>query len=198
MVALEGEELRLHIFGPRYKKLIRECMEHHYTFGIPPVIHEELGLNGAEIQLLKIEKTYPAGEMDIVCKVIQRFEILEVFEAEDKNTAATALVSTLPFANNEDKELNLRLLDLLQQVYNLSETPVLHPVSSGDSIFQYVHKCGLSLEKEEELACLQTASERQLYLLNHLKNLVITMEEIQKMKQLIQRNGHFKKINQSF
>jgi ATP-dependent Lon protease len=198
LVALEYEELRLHIFEPRYKKLISECEEKKTTFGIPAIVQEKLTGSGAEMQLLRIEKKYPGGEMDIVCKVVRRFEILDLMEAPDMNTAASAIVSDLPFSANDDKELHLRIFDLLQEFYHLAETPEPRGFEKGADMFLFVHKCGLSAMQEEEISCLQAAAERQLYLLNHLKNMVQMLSEVKKMKHLVQLNGHFKKLPQSF
>lgn len=198
MVALEYEELRLHIFEPRYKKLILECEEKKITFGIPAIVKGKFTGTGAEVQLLRIEKKYEGGEMDVVCKVLSRFEILDVLEASESNTAATAIVSDLPFSVNDDKELHLRIFDLLEEFYHLAETPLPHGFEKGADMFLFVHKCSLSALQEEEIASLQAAAERQLYLLNHLKNMVQMLGEVKRMKHLVQLNGHFKKLPQSF
>jgi hypothetical protein len=48
------------------------------------------------------------------------------------------------------------------------------------------------------MSCLQSAAERQLYMLSHLKELVAVASEIDRMKKLIRLNGHFKKLPQQF
>ncbi len=41
-IVYPGEELNLHIFEPRYKELIKECVAAKKTFGIPAVINNSI------------------------------------------------------------------------------------------------------------------------------------------------------------
>jgi hypothetical protein len=50
-------------------------------------------------------------------------------------------------------------------------------------------------EQEIELAALMTMSERQLYVIHHLKNLLSSLSGLKQMKDKIQLNGHFKKMS---
>jgi len=42
IVVYPGESLNLHIFEPRYRELILECIENSKPFGIPVVIENKL------------------------------------------------------------------------------------------------------------------------------------------------------------
>jgi ATP-dependent Lon protease len=38
LVVFPHEKLNLHIFEPRYRQLVRDCLEQNLTFGIPPFL----------------------------------------------------------------------------------------------------------------------------------------------------------------
>jgi Lon protease-like protein len=68
LVAFPGEVINLHIFEPRYQQLIRECCEEEKMFGIPVVENNRMLDYGTEMELVKIQKEYPNGEMDVKVK----------------------------------------------------------------------------------------------------------------------------------
>lgn len=195
IVVFEGEELRLHIFESRYKKLIRMCANENAGFGIPFFYNNKLEGSGAIVFVEKIENMYENGEMDIVCRAKERFEIVDFIPSKTNDNAAMGIISLCKYVNNEDKELNFRLTDLLKEL--LSANGMETPVAVQD-FTRWIHKCGLSADKELELACLDNAYERQLYLIEHLKNLLLSQQQLQQMLKMVQLNGHFKKITQSF
>ena len=65
IVVFPNESLNLHIFEPRYKQMIQECMEQKKMFGIPTVIAQKIGELGTLVRIKEISKTYENGEMDI-------------------------------------------------------------------------------------------------------------------------------------
>jgi hypothetical protein len=198
IVVFEGERLNLHIFEPRYKKLIGECVKDNANFGIPLVLNGNLQGTGTLVRINAIAKKYFNGDMDIVCEGLSRFEILDLIEPIEKNQYSTGLIQYLSLALNEEKELNLRIADLLQGLITNHQIQGKIPDLNNFNLLQWWHKCGLSLKQELELVYLQTMRERQLYLIEHLKSIFNSTEEINQMKKMILLNGHFKKLNQSF
>ncbi|MBL7811336.1 MAG: hypothetical protein JNL57_03850 [Bacteroidetes bacterium] len=196
LVPLEDETLRLHIFESRYKKLIHHCLSTSSGFGLPAVLDGQVMFTGAELRITALRKEYASGEMDIECRVISRFNILEMYPASPPDYAS-ALVQILPFEQDEEKEYRLRILDLMNELYRLAQTETVPELRDDYDLLEWVHKCGLSLQEELELAALQSFSERQLYLINHLKKTVATLQNVRSMNELIRKNGHFKKLSQS-
>lgn len=82
LIVFEKEELRLHIFEPRYKQLIAECLAEDTCFGIAAVVNNKMTRYGTEMRIEKVVKTYDGGEMDIVCRALRRFEIEEFNEVQ--------------------------------------------------------------------------------------------------------------------
>ena len=73
IVVFPNENLNLHIFEPRYKELINECEKEGTTFGIPAFLKQKVMEFGTELEVIKVEKRYGKGEMDIKTKGIGLF-----------------------------------------------------------------------------------------------------------------------------
>ena len=126
LVLLPGVPLPLHIFEPRYKEMIKECMDQNRHFGVIRGKDESLATIGCTAEIIHVLKTYPDGRMNILTEGKRRFEVLhlnqersflqaEVFYLEDEAGAApstdiaTALrlheeIMRLAGAQAEDKE----------------------------------------------------------------------------------------------
>jgi hypothetical protein len=77
LVAFPGEKLNLHIFEPRYKELINECLEENKHFGIPAYIYNKLEGFGTEMKITKLVKRYEDGRMDISTEGVNVFELMD-------------------------------------------------------------------------------------------------------------------------
>ena len=58
VMILPGEKMRLHIFEPRYKQLINECLANETAFGIPYVLNSSLMSAGSEVRVNKLITRY--------------------------------------------------------------------------------------------------------------------------------------------
>lgn len=198
LVVFEAEIVKLHVFEPRYISLIQDCINEDKTFGIVTLIDGTLSNGGAEMQIVAVETHYPSGAMDIVCRALQRFVVLEILPNQGENTAAIGIIEEVAYYDNSEKELNFRISDLLIELYALSEIIPPNNLNEGSEWNEFIHKCGLSLTQELELVSLNNMADRQVFLIGILKSLVSTMSQIQSMKKAIHLNGHFKKLPQSF
>ncbi|MEZ4904942.1 MAG: hypothetical protein R2822_25915 [Spirosomataceae bacterium] len=77
MVAYPTENLNLHIFEPRYRQLINDCIKDRKTFGIPAFINNKLSGYGTEMQIMSVSKVYEDGRMDIKTKGKCVFRMLD-------------------------------------------------------------------------------------------------------------------------
>lgn len=195
MVVFEGETVRLHIFEPRYKQLIREVLEDNSTFGMPLVFEKKLEGTGTELGNVELIETWPEGEMDIECKALSRFEILDFHPVANGKLYGGGFVRDIPFMDNEDKELKLRIADLLRELYTHTHFEGGKFPNPASDFSVWVHKCGLQPQQEIELAALTFMSDRQLYVINHLKSLLSSLSALREMKEKIMLNGHFKKLS---
>src|SRR5215470_10482939 len=78
VVLFPGAPLPLHIFEPRYKEMIGECIEEKRLFGVIRVRENSLADVGCTAEIVAVTKRYDDGRMDIVTQGRERFELLEV------------------------------------------------------------------------------------------------------------------------
>ena len=80
LVLLPGVPLPLHIFEPRYKEMIAECLEQKKPFGVVRASEEGVAEIGCTAEIVSVTKKYDDGRMDILTRGVERFEVLEVNE----------------------------------------------------------------------------------------------------------------------
>src|SRR5579859_6180648 len=78
LVLFPGMALPLHIFEPRYKEMIGECLRHDSAFGIVRAVEDGLAQVGCSAEVVTVVKRYEDGRLDIVCRGLRRFEIIEL------------------------------------------------------------------------------------------------------------------------
>ena len=78
VVLFPGTPLPLHIFEPRYKEMIGECLAQHRTFGVVRALEQGLAEIGCTAEIVTVVKEYPDGRLDLVTEGRQRFELLRV------------------------------------------------------------------------------------------------------------------------
>ena len=78
LVLLPGVPLPLHIFEPRYKEMIQECLNQKSVFGMIRSKGEKLATIGCTAEIINVLKKYPDGRMNILAEGKRRFEVLQV------------------------------------------------------------------------------------------------------------------------
>ena len=195
IVVYPGESLNLNIFEPRYVQLINDCLEKKKPFGIPCVIGKKMQEMGTLVEIIEVSQVYPAGEMDIKTRGLEVFRILEeVNELPDKMYTG-AIVNYPENRRVGNPELMRKVIDSIRQLHELLNTQ--KDFKKPDSAlwsYDVAHHAGLSIEQEYELLGLFHELQREEYLKQHLLQVVPVVREMEKLKERIQLNGHFKKI----
>jgi Lon protease-like protein len=99
LVLLPGVPLPLHIFEPRYKEMIAECLEQKKPFGVVRASSEGVADIGCTAEILSVTKKYDDGRMDIITRGVERFEVVEVNQERSFLRAEIAVVQD----ENEDE-----------------------------------------------------------------------------------------------
>jgi Lon protease-like protein len=77
LVALPGEEIRLHIFEQRYREMVSECLEHEREFGIIWLADDELKDVGCACEIARVIERMDDGRMNILARATRPFRLLE-------------------------------------------------------------------------------------------------------------------------
>jgi len=96
IVLLPGVPLPLHVFEPRYKEMIQECLEEKRPFGVVRASSDGVAEIGCTAEIVAVTKKYEDGRMDILTRGVERFEVLEVHDERSFLQAEIAVVDDEP------------------------------------------------------------------------------------------------------
>src|SRR5690349_7215503 len=78
LVLFPGATLPLHIFEPRYREMISECLDQKKSFGVLRAKEDGVAEIGCTAEIITVTSKYPDGRMDIVTEGRERFEVVQV------------------------------------------------------------------------------------------------------------------------
>ncbi len=89
LVLLPGERTPLHIFEPRYRELIAECLQRGTEFGI--VLADDSGMRttGTKAAILEVLERFDDGRSNVVVEGRERFQVIRLTEGRSFLTAET-------------------------------------------------------------------------------------------------------------
>jgi Lon protease-like protein len=196
LVAYPGELLNLHIFEPRYRQLIGECIEDDSTFGIPVYMNNGLPGYGTEMVVSELVERYDDGRLDIRTRGIRVFRIVHF-----QNPAPGRLYAQGEVQLYAEPETGLSVMPELQLAVErlyalLNMRPEKHAGHMQPFSYQIAHQVGLPIEGEYELLTLEAEAERQAFILDHLNQTLPVLEDMERTKERIRMNGHFREFGE--
>ena len=78
VVLFPGVPLPLHIFEPRYREMIAECIAGNIAFGVVRAQRDGLAVVGCTARVIRVMQSYPDGRSDILAQGVERFEIVQL------------------------------------------------------------------------------------------------------------------------
>jgi len=196
IVVYPGEELNLHIFEPRYKQLINECKAANKSFGITPVINNQITELGTLVDIIELSKVYDNGEMDIKTRGNKIFRILEEIKEVPEKLYGGAIVSYPHNKEHGNRLLMQKVVNAIRELHKLLKVSNEFKKPEGElSSYDVAHHAGLSLQEEYELLGLFNELQRQEYLKRHLTKVLPVVAEMELLKEKIKLNGHFKNLS---
>ena len=113
LVLLPYELLPLHIFEPRYKKMVKDHIEENKPFGIILNEGDVVCTKGCRVKIQKIYKKYSSGEYDILVQGVEQFRLLNTrMEGE----TVIGEIDYMPINHNGNEKLCKTIQDLYLQV----------------------------------------------------------------------------------
>ncbi|AWO01287.1 peptidase S16 [Chitinophaga alhagiae] len=196
IVVYPGEQLNLHIFEPRYKQLVSECIQHQKPFGIPAVIDKKVNEFGTLVEITAVEKQYDNGEMDIKTKGLRVFRILEIIREVPDKLYAGAIVNYPENHQRTSRNLQKQVLTAVRELHQILQVSKSFPRADEHlHAYDIAHHAGLSLQEEYELLHLFQELQRLEYLKRHLTKVIPMMMEMERLKDRVKLNGHFRNLS---
>lgn len=189
VVLLPGTPLPLHIFEPRYKEMIGECLANNAPFGVVRALEEGLAEVGCTAEIVSVTKEYPDGRMDLIAEGRKRFEVVELNQDRSFLRAEVLLVPDEPVTSSEaDKaraiRLHLEILSLAGAVQDLSAA------DQSSLSFYLAGSLPLDLDFKQKLLARRSESERIQAVAAYLEGILPNLRRAARARQKAGGNGH--------
>jgi len=168
-VVFPGQSVLLHIFEPRYRELIGDCVKDGITFGISPLLGDGLANYGTEVKLVGILRKDESGNLDVALKGMNVFRLHEFRSNFSDKLYSGGLVGFRANEANYQPDMQDRLLSQYSSWRDRSGAPPIpNDEISGNLSFAIGHHLGLSTLQKVQLIALSAETDRQVFLSRHL------------------------------
>ena len=189
VVLLPGTPLPLHIFEPRYKEMIGECLANHAQFGVIRALDQGIAEIGCTAEIISVTKEYADGRLDLVAEGRQRFEVLELNQERSFLRGEVLFLPDEPGAASEEEkkralQYHLEILTLAGAVQDLS---------AADDLTLSFHLAGslpLDLDFKQKLLAMRAEGERIQALASFLENVLPGLQRAARAREKAGGNGH--------
>lgn len=182
--------LPLHIFEPRYKLMIRRCLNMKLQFGVILSKKNGIATVGCTAAIISLVKQYPDGKMDILTRGEMPFQVKEVF---DEKPYLEAVIECFTESTESYPTASKELAELYEQCYWLlfnrgPEIP--HTKARLSPAYAMASTLPLPVEQKQLLLETRNESERQSQLLERLKEWLPQLVYLNERRQRAHGNGH--------
>jgi Lon protease-like protein len=189
VVLFPGTPLPLHIFEPRYKEMVAECLAQNRTFGVVRALEQGLAEIGCTAEIVTIVKEYADGRLDLVTEGRKRFQLLAVNQERLYLQAEVLLIEDAPgVARPAD---TARAIQLHSQL--LAAAGAQQDISDVDHSLLSFHLAGslpLDLDFKQKLLALRSESERLSLLIPYLESIIPKIHRAAHAREKAGGNGH--------
>ena len=116
IVVFPGEEVNLHIFEPRYKDLVNDCLNDKTNFGIPAFVDNKIDF-GTEVEITEVVKKYEDDRMDIRTRGRRVLKVVDFQNPYSGKKYAAGHVDFLEEGEDTYLETSYELMELLKEFY---------------------------------------------------------------------------------
>jgi ATP-dependent Lon protease len=190
VVLFPGEQLPLHIFEPRYRRMVRECLDARSPFGMLLALPDGVVRVGCTAEILEVTKRYEDGRMDILTVGRLPFRVVDLF------TEDPLLEGNVEFLADEDSPLDLtnrnELIELYEACYTLlfSCLPKNIDTSHPEILsFAIAGMLPIDLLWKQQILELRSEAERQVRLLGYLREWAPHLQKVETLRHRTAGNG---------
>jgi|DewCreStandDraft_2_1066082.scaffolds.fasta_scaffold00008_185 Lon protease-like protein len=199
LVLFPGAYVPLHIFEPRYRQLIRECIEQRRPFGINLYDKDNLQRVGCTAEVQGIVRQYEDGRFDIVVQGGRRY----ILQSLDQRAKPYLLATVEYYDDYPGETLDLELYrtcaelfnEFVKRVYSKPEVLTLPvdriPVFEGSMpSFFMAQKSGLRLLQKQVLLAFRRENDRLDLIRQHLAELLPRLDQAEEIERISRTDGY--------
>ncbi len=190
LVLFPGASLPLHIFEPRYREMISECLDRRKSFGIVRAKEEGVAEIGCTAEIITVAKKYPDGRMDIVTEGRERFEVMQVNQERSFLQAEVLYLRDEPGeASAEEIAQAVRLQAEIMQLAG-SDPAARSGSDTSQLSFGLVGPLPLDLDFKQTLLGMKSEAERVQAVISYLETILPNLRRTVRVRQKAGGNGH--------
>jgi Lon protease-like protein len=191
VVLLPGADLPLHIFEPRYRQMVGQCLDEKSEFGMLLALPKGVVHVGCTAEIIEIVKSYNDGRMDILTMGRAPFRVVNLF---NENPLLEGEVDYL-----EDSEMpsSPRVRRELVELYEACHTLIFgdYPKNLENGVSEnlaYVVAGTLPIDLlwKQQILELRSEADRQERLVTYLREWAPHLQKTEVMRQRAGGNGH--------
>ena len=191
VVLFPGAELPLHIFEPRYREMVKTCVEEKSEFGMLLSLPKGVARVGCTAEILDVVKRYGDGRMDIRTVGRAPFRVVELFQQNP------LLEGDVDYLEDRETAANPRIERQLVELFEACHTLIFddYPKNlqgSPPEELSYLVAGTLPMELlwKQQILELRSEADRQERLVAYLREWAPHLQKREAMRQRAGGNGH--------
>jgi Lon protease-like protein len=191
VVLLPGAELPLHIFEPRYRAMVKDCLAEKSEFGMLLSLPKGLARVGCTAEIRAVVKRYDDGRMDVLAIGRAPFRVLDLFQEDP------LLEGQVDYLEDREAAPNLRVQRELIELFEACHTLIFddYPKNLQGALpeeLSYLVAATLPMELlwKQQILELRCEADRQERLVTYLREWAPHLQKREAVRQRAGGNGH--------
>jgi ATP-dependent Lon protease len=191
VVLFPGAPLPLHIFEPRYRQMVKDCLEEKAEFGMLLSLSNGVARVGCTAEIVEVAKRYNDGRMDILTVGRAPFRVVELFSANP------LLEGQVDYLEDRETRSNERIQRELVELYEACHTLIyedypknLEGATPEELSYLVAATLPMDLLWKQQILELRCEADRQERLVAYLREWAPHLQNKGVMRQRAGGNGH--------
>jgi ATP-dependent Lon protease len=190
VVLLPGADMPLHIFEPRYRQMVRECLGAKTPFGMLLALPSGMAGTGCTAEILEVANRYDDGRCDILTIGREPFRVIELFSDEP------LLRGEVDYLEDRAAPVTASVSRELVELYETCHTLIFddYPRDLGDTpevemSYRIAAKLPMDLLWKQRVLELRSEAERQERLVAYLREWAPHLQKAEAQRERATSNG---------
>jgi Lon protease-like protein len=191
VVLLPGADLPLHIFEPRYRAMVRNCLKDKSEFGMLMALPNGVVRVGCTAEIIEVVKRYDDGRMDILTIGRVPFRVVRLLED------SALLEGFVDYLEDCDRPASPKTRRELVELYEACHTLLfgdypkdVEDDEMGNFSYRVAGILPLDLMWKQQVLELRTEADRQERLVAYLREWAPHLQKMEKLRHRSVGNGH--------
>jgi Lon protease-like protein len=191
VVLFPGANLPLHIFEPRYREMVKACLQEKSEFGMLLSMPNGVARVGCTAEIVEVVKRYPDGRMDILTVGRAPFRVVDLFSDNP------LLEGHVDYLEDREVSANPSVQRALVELYEACHTLIyddypknLQGTPTDELSFLVAGTLPMDLLWKQQILELRSESDRQERLVAYLREWAPHLQKSEAMRQRAGGNGH--------